>query len=97
MGTRTVCCFRASDLGEEEHPVHRCQVESMLVDGTVSPLRVTLESIDEVFPANNANLVTVIDEASRRTERGCMCLVVAGCGLCSEVGSGGVSLRVPSS
>jgi hypothetical protein len=42
------------------------------VDGTVDPHRVILETIDEIFPADKANLV--IDEAHAT---GYMCLVVA--------------------
>jgi hypothetical protein len=48
--------------GEQEHRVRRSRADSVYsVDGTVTPLRVTLEIIDKSFPADNANLV--IDEA----------------------------------
>jgi 8-amino-7-oxononanoate synthase len=48
--------------GEQEHLVHRSRVDTVYsVDGTVTPLCMTLEIIEEFFPVDNANLV--IDEA----------------------------------
>ena len=66
--------------GEQEHRVRRSRVDSVdSVDGTVTPLRVTLEILEEFFPADNASLVM----DGRCTQRGYVCPVVAGWSHCS--------------